>query len=284
MQVTPAAPRLRASWLRSEHYGVSLERVEPTFTGALYTDSLLYECGHQVLSALHRTLGTEPVSLMVADRDGLVLARLCSDAAIERALDRVHLAPGFHYGERDAGTNGLGLALADRAPSLVRAQEHYCTALQGYTCAAAPVLDPVTGELAGTINLTTWSESSSALLLALAQAAAGSTSALMLVRSTGRREPPVPRGEVFRVQPAVTVGPADPCTSRVWREAMHDARAAMNAGRVVAAVGERGSGKRALVHLARRAVGPRERLLSARPPAPEDVGLERIVTSATTPL
>ena len=128
MHLTPAAPRLRASWLRSEHYGVSLERVEPTFTGTFDTDSLLYECGYQVLSALHRTLANEPVSLMVADRDGLVLARLCSDGAIERALDAVHLAPGFSYGERDAGTNGLGLALADRAPSLVRAQEHYCTA------------------------------------------------------------------------------------------------------------------------------------------------------------
>jgi transcriptional regulator of acetoin/glycerol metabolism len=69
----------------------------------------------------------------------------------------VHLAPGFSYNERNAGTNGLGLSLADRAPSLVRAEDHYVAELRGYTCAAAPVIEPVTGELAGSINLTTWS-------------------------------------------------------------------------------------------------------------------------------
>jgi transcriptional regulator of acetoin/glycerol metabolism len=257
--------------LRSEHYGVSVERVEPTFTGALDTGSLLYECGHEVLLGLHRTLANEPVSLMVADRDGLVLGRLCNDTSIERSLDAVHLAPGFYYGERNAGTNGLGLALADRSPSLVKAQEHYCTALQGYTCAAAPVLDPVTGELAGSINLTTWSDSSSELLLALAQAAAGNTSALMLARTSGRRQPPAPRGVVYRVQPATADSEPDPCTSRAWRDAVRDARVAMGGGRVVAVVGERGAGKRALAQIARCLLGRRERLLNARPPAPDEV-------------
>jgi transcriptional regulator with GAF, ATPase, and Fis domain len=270
MQLRPAPPRLQASWLRSEHYGVSVEQVEPAFSGELDTGSLLYECGHQVLSALHQTLADEPVSLMVADREGLVLARLCSDPSILRSLDRVHLAPGFSYAERNAGTNGLGLALADRTASLVRAQEHYCSALQGYTCAAAPVLDPVTGELAGTINLTTWSDSSSELLLALAQSAAANTSALMLVRTTGRRQRPTARGEVFRVLPAVREGAADPCTSQPWQQALQDAFAAMSGGRVVAVVGERGTGKATLAQLARRRIGSRERMLNARPPAPED--------------
>lgn len=271
MQLTPAAPRLQASWLRSEHYGVPLERIDPTFSGSVDTGSLLYECGSQVLSALQHTLANEPVSLMVADRDGLVLARLCNDSAILRSLDRVHLAPGFHYSERDAGTNGLGLSLADRAPALVRASEHYCSALQGYSCAAAPVMDPVTGEIAGTVNLTTWADSSLDLLLALAQSAAGNTSALMLVRSSGRRAHPAPRGEVFRVVAPAAAEAEDPCPSRAWREALSTCRAALEAGRVVAVTGEDGAGKRALVQRARAAAGRRERLLNARPPAGDEV-------------
>ncbi|MGN6245764.1 MAG: GAF domain-containing protein [Motilibacteraceae bacterium] len=271
MQLSPAPPRLQASWLRSEHYGVPLERVEPTFSGAVDTGSLLYECGTQVLTALQHTLADEPVSLMVADRDGLVLARLCSDHTILRSLDAVHLAPGFHYSERDAGTNGLGLSLADRAPALVRADQHYCEALQGYSCAAAPVMDPVTGEVAGTVNLTTWADSSLDLLLALAQSAAGNTSALMLVRSSGRRPHPAPRGEVFRVVAPAAPGTEDPCTSRGWREALATARAALGTGRVVAVTGERGAGKRALVQLARQTATRRERLLNARPPAGDEI-------------
>ena len=135
----PVPGRLRASWRRSAEYGVPPDAVLPVFTGSPDTGSLLFECASEVLTGLQTTIANEPVSLMVADRDGLVLARLCSDAAMRRSLDRVHLAPGFSYSERVAGTNGLGLSLADRAPSLVRAADHYCTELRGYTCAAAPV-------------------------------------------------------------------------------------------------------------------------------------------------
>ncbi|KAA9160271.1 Fis family transcriptional regulator [Amycolatopsis acidicola] len=263
------APRLRASWQRSARYGVALDEVQPVFTGSLDTESLFYQCGNEVLDGLRTTLVNEPVSLMITDADGLVLSRLCDDGSINRSLDRVHLAPGFSYAERDAGTNGLGLALADRAPSLVRADEHYCTELRGYTCAAAPVLDPLTGELAGSVNLTTWSHSSSGLLLALAQAAAGNTAALMLSRAGGRRMRPAPRGEVFHVY-ADNRDEAGRCPSSLWQNALTDAREAMRAGRVIAVVGEPGAGKTALASIARHELG-RERVLSARPPAPDDI-------------
>jgi DNA-binding protein Fis len=242
------------------------------FTGSLDTGSLLYECASQVLTGLQSTIANEPVSLMVADRDGLVLARLCTDPAIRQSLDRVHLAPGFSYAERNAGTNGLGLSLADRAPTLVRAADHYCTELRGYTCAAVPVLDPVNGDLAGSINLTTWSDSSSDLLLALAQAAAGATSGLMLIRTTGRTIRPAPRGEVFRVTTGY-LDPAegDPCRSAGWLAAVDGAAEAAAAGRVIAIVGEAGAGKSTLAAAARRRTSRRQRILHARAPGATDV-------------
>jgi transcriptional regulator of acetoin/glycerol metabolism len=266
-----AAPRLRASWRRSEQYGVPHDEVLPVFIGSLDSGSLLYECASHVLTALQSTIANEPVSLMVADRDGLVLARLCSDAAILRSLDQVHLAPGFYYDERHAGTNGLGLSLADRAPSLVRAGDHFCTGLRGYTCAAVPVMDP-SGDLAGSINLTTWSDSSSDLLLGLAQAAAGATSALMLARTAGRTMPPPPRGEVFHVVGGhLAAGTGDPCVSAGWKAAVDDAAAASDAGRVTVVVGESGAGKATVAALARRRGGARQRILHARAPEAPDV-------------
>ncbi|GAA2678164.1 Bacterial regulatory protein, Fis family [Actinosynnema pretiosum] len=262
----PVAPRLLASWRRSRRYGVPEDELRPVFTGAVDTGSLLYECGLEVLRGLQEALAGEPVSMMITDADGLVLSRLCHDAGFARSLDRVHLAPGFFFAERDAGTNGLGLALADRAPSLVRADEHYCTGLRGYTCAAVPVLDPLTGDLAGSVNLTTWSDTASGLLLALAKAAAGNTSALMLARSGGRRARPVPRGEVTRFGGGDRV-PLSPA----WEEAVEQCRDAQERGLVVAVVGEQGSGRAALAALARRTLRPRDRLLVARPPSVDDV-------------
>ncbi|MGY1793128.1 helix-turn-helix domain-containing protein [Geodermatophilus sp. SYSU D00525] len=267
-----SAPRVRASWRRSQGYGVPPDEVVPVFTGTPDTGSLLYECAHRVLTDLQTTIADEPVSLMVADPAGFVLARLGDDTSIQRALDRVHLAPGFSYAERNAGTNGLGLSLADRAPSLVRAGDHWVSDLRGYTCAAAPVLAPVTGELAGSINLTTWSDSSSDLLLGLAQTAASATSALMAVRSGGRLLRPAPRGEVFRVVGgSLAPDDGDPCVSASWRAAVDRAGVAVSSGRLAVVVGEAGAGKATAAALARRRLPGRQRLLHARAPEAGDV-------------
>lgn len=266
--------RLLASWRRSQDYGVPLEDVNPVFTGSFDTESLFFECGQEVLRSLHKTLAAEPISLMLTDADGVVLNRLCGDQSLLRALDAVHLAPGFAYSEREAGTNGLGLALADRVPTLVRAEEHYVLSLCTYTCAAVPVLDPIMGRLEGSINFTTWSRQSSDLLLALAQSAAANTTALMLARSRGRSSRAAPRGEVFRVatvrlEPGLgTVQPL----SGPWEQALDRTGAAMLAGSVVVAVGETGSGRTTLLAQAERQARPRERVLAASPPAPEDAG------------
>jgi sigma-54 dependent transcriptional regulator, acetoin dehydrogenase operon transcriptional activator AcoR len=267
------APRVMASWQRSQEYGVSLDAIEPQFTGTLDEESLFFQCGREVLTALHATLANEPISLMLTDADGLVLNRFSGDHSLLRALDRVHLAPGFAYSERQAGTNGLGLALADRAPSVVRAEEHYALSLCTYTCAAAPVLDPLTGHLQGAVNLTTWSKSSSDLLLALAQSAAGNTTALMGARSQGHRPRPQPRGDVFRVETPRLEPGSNSLTdlSSAWTSALSTAAAAMSAGRVVAAVGEPGSGRATLLAQAARRTHPRDRILAAATPAPRDM-------------
>ncbi len=271
----PLPPRLLASWQRSQDYGVPLEEVEPVFTGTWDEQSLFFQCGREVLTDLHRTLVDQPVSLMLTDAEGLVLNRLSGDAALLRALDAVHLAPGFGYAERHAGTNGVGLALADRTPTVVRADQHYSLNLCSYTCAAVPVLDPVTGRLEGSVNITTWADSPSELLLALAQSAAGTTSALMLARSGGGQQPrtPLRTGHVFRVEsPRLEPGSGtDDGLSAAWQEPLSRAAAAMRTGGVVLAVGGRGSGRTTLLAQAERRTRPAGRILAATVPPARDV-------------
>ena len=243
--VLPGSRRLLASWQRSQEYGVSAESVDPAWAGDIPDDSLFFQCGQEVLEGLHQSLMNEPLGLMLTDADGLVLNRFSGDPALLRALDRVYLAPGFAFSERQAGTNGLGLALADKEPTLVRAEEHYSASLRTYTCAAAPVLDPVTGRLEGSVNITTWSRTSPGLLLALAQSAAANTSTLMSSRTHRHVQPAKPQGGVFRVQrprlePAAGTLRA---MSAPWLSALEGATAAVARGEVVAALGERGSGR-----------------------------------------
>jgi energy-coupling factor transporter ATP-binding protein EcfA2 len=265
--------RLLASWQRSEEYGIPLDSVEPVFTGTDDLGSLFAQCGSEVLADLHRTLLNEPVSLMLTDADGVVLTRRSGDRRLLAALDDVHLAPGFGYAERDVGTNGLGLALADRTATLVRADQHYSRSLCTFTCAAVPVLDPHTGRVEGAVNLTTWSESSSDLLLALARSAASNTTALMSARSSGRQARPTPRGNVFRVEmPRLEPGSGTlHSLSGAWYAAVSAAESAIAQGNIVAAVGESGSGRATLLAQAARHTFPRDRILSAGVPDPSDV-------------
>ncbi|MDP9989110.1 hypothetical protein J2S98_004299 [Arthrobacter oryzae] len=272
-QVIAPSRRLLASWQRSEEYGVSAEAVDPAWAGSVAHDSLFYQCGQEVLMGLHQTLANEPLSLMLTDANGLVLNRFSGDTSLLRALDKVHLAPGFAFSEREAGTSGLGMALADRTPSLVRAEEHFSASLRTYTCAAVPVIDPLSGRLEGSVNITTWSKSSPELLLALAQSAASNTAALMLAKSGGHRPKAGPKGGVFRVQR----GRVEPgagtlrAMSPDWTEALDRAALALAKNRVVAAVGEPGSGRATLLGQAIRQARPGSRILCAAAPEPEDV-------------
>lgn len=262
--------RLLASWHRSQEYGVPLDEVVPVFSGTYDGESLFYRCGREVLDGLRDTLANEPVSMMLTDADGLVLDRISANRELLDALDRVHLAPGFSYAEDRIGTNGLALALADRSPAVVRADEHYSLSLSGYTCAAAPVLDPLTGMLEGCVNLTTWSESSSDLLLALAQSAASNTAAMMLARSQGQTPRPAPRGEVFRVETA-RGGSSIDTLSQVWRNALGATESALEEHGSVILVGETGTGRATILARALRRFRPRGRILSAGVPAARDV-------------
>ncbi|WP_116043296.1 GAF domain-containing protein [Amycolatopsis palatopharyngis] len=264
-----ATPRLSASWRRSHNYGAPAERVDPVFIGSVDDESLFFQCGQEVLRGLYETLANEPIGLMLTDEDGHVLSRTCHNRELVNALDKTYLAPGFAFSEREAGTNGLGLALADRTPSLVRGDEHYCSGLRDYTCAAVPVLDPVHGRLLGSVNLTTWSQKSANLLLALAQTAAGHTAALMLSRGHGLRPRPTPRGEVFLMNAAAHSAPVSEL-SGPWRTAMTEVRAALAEGLSVGVVGEQGAGRTALLTAAIRAEKPHDRILNARPPNPRD--------------
>ena len=272
-EASPVPHRLLASSQRSEDYGIPQDSVEPVFAGTDDLGSLFVECGNEVLLDLHRTLANEPVSMMLTDSDGVVLSRMSGDHSLLQALDDVHLAPGFAYSERAVGTNGLGLALADRAPTLVRADQHYALSLCTFTCAAVPVLEATTGRLEGCVNLTTWSQSSSDLLLALARSAASNTAALMLARSNGRRPRQTPRGQVFRVEvPRLEPGSGTLHElSESWNAAVRLAEQAMSAGSVVAAIGEPGVGRSTLLAQAARHTYPRDRILSASAPGSSDI-------------
>jgi hypothetical protein len=91
--------------------------------------------------------------LIVTDIEGhLLWVDGASD--LRRSAARIGLVPGALWNENAAGTNAMGTALAVDHPVQVFAAEHVRSNVHEWTCAAAPVHDPATGALLGSIDLT----------------------------------------------------------------------------------------------------------------------------------
>jgi DNA-binding CsgD family transcriptional regulator len=112
------------------------------------------------------------VSLLVADKRGHVVERAVGDGRFRSRLDGIMLAPGFLYRESCIGTNAIGTALEEQAPSIAVGREHFADALTEMACAAVPIFDPTTGSVLGAIDLTCSAREAHSLMLAFVKHAA----------------------------------------------------------------------------------------------------------------
>ena len=139
-----------------------------------------------MLRKLHEELNGQPISIILTDADGLVLARLTGDHDLERALDSVKLAPGFSYAEERVGTNGIGTALEAGGPAHVFGHEHYAEDLDRFGCAGVPIHDPVSGKTVGVIDLTCWRKDADPLMISLVKATADQITQALVTASSSR--------------------------------------------------------------------------------------------------
>ncbi len=80
----------------------------------------------------------------------------CGPAGRPQALE-IAVGPGFLPGhlcsERAVGTNAVGTALELDHPVQIFSAEHFNRRLHGWTCSAAPIHDPESGEILGVLDL-----------------------------------------------------------------------------------------------------------------------------------
>ena len=78
----------------------------------------------------------------------------CNDPDARRRGERVGLTEGMRWTEDAVGTNAMGTALAANLPVRIHSAEHLVRRFHGWTCAAAPIHDPDTGEVIGSVDVT----------------------------------------------------------------------------------------------------------------------------------
>lgn len=162
---------IRDSWQRSRELRIHPDRVDLPFVREPDLDSPLVTAASPVIRRLGDDLAAQTVSVILTSADGLVLDRVAADRRIRIALDAVRLACGYSYAEKFVGTNGIGTAVETGRPTFIFGGEHYLGTLGRLACAGVPIRDPLSGRVAGILDLTCWARQSDPLLVALAKTA-----------------------------------------------------------------------------------------------------------------
>ncbi|MFB7110939.1 GAF domain-containing protein [Streptomyces sp. NPDC056291] len=154
----PVRPVVADSWRRSARAGVG-----PDGSASVeLADSDLgtYRAEHplaRVMPLFRELLGTFAADgehlLAVCDAHGRLLW-VEGHPETRRKADRMNFVPGARWSESAVGTNAPGTAVALDRPVQVFAAEHFIRRVQPWTCAAAPVHDPRTGQVLGAVDIT----------------------------------------------------------------------------------------------------------------------------------
>ncbi|MER6061245.1 SpoIIE family protein phosphatase [Streptomyces sp. NPDC001792] len=141
------------SWQRCRALGLSPDQSSPPFRADFERDPRIVRAAVPVLDRLQAWFAGSKMNISVADASGTVLLRRFGEASLTRSLPAFQREPGFVFAEQYAGTNGIGLALAERQLIQVYGAEHFAERSQGNACRALPVRDPVSGRIEGVLCL-----------------------------------------------------------------------------------------------------------------------------------
>jgi GAF domain len=165
------------SWRRSTRArvdpigGIAPLVMSETEAAARWDDSPL-RVAEPMLRELLADVGTAGQQVvLVCDAEGTMLWIDGEPGVLEEAT-AVHLERGSRWSEERAGTNAMGTALAAGHPLQVFSAEHFAVSVHEWTCSAAPVRDPETGETIGVLDLSGELATAHPHSLALVEAAA----------------------------------------------------------------------------------------------------------------
>lgn len=152
-------PLIYQSWMRSNTTGVRpAQFAAPSLEKGVFDEKQRFyqsEMRRATQACLHNMndmlAGTEAM-LMLTDKDGVILETVGDKSTLNKG-GKINLSVGGAWSETASGTNGIGTALWMDKPVHVHAEEHFCEGMKAWSCAAAPIHDPIDRSIIGVINL-----------------------------------------------------------------------------------------------------------------------------------
>ncbi len=159
LPLTGVRSMIYQSWVRSNTTGVkpdqfaapSLERSNP-LPSATFDVSELRRATLATLTRIGDLLSGAEAMFLLTDRNGVILETVGDNSTLSRA-NKINLTVGSVWSEDASGTNGIGTALWTGQPVYVHGEEHFCEGMKAWSCAAAPIRDPIDHSIIGVVNL-----------------------------------------------------------------------------------------------------------------------------------
>ncbi|WP_246141143.1 sigma-54-dependent Fis family transcriptional regulator [Bacillus marasmi] len=148
-----------SSWERSLEYGV--DPFQSCISKSLRDQDLKIEreknekmlkYAHPVMKQLQQAIEGSNSVLTISDKNGYVL-EMYGDKYTLKEASKINFYPGAPWSEEEAGTNAIGTVLKEKKPIQIVHTEHFCTGWHDWTCVSSPILNPLTNELMGVIDL-----------------------------------------------------------------------------------------------------------------------------------
>ena len=112
---------------------------------------VLFSIARIEMEALGKLMKHSEYSIMLTDRDGVILSYL-GDTGFLATARRSGFREGVMWSEQEMGTNGMGTCLTARRPVVIHRTDHFLAQNTQLTCSAAPIFD-MRGELLAALDI-----------------------------------------------------------------------------------------------------------------------------------
>lgn len=147
------------SWVRSNSTGIKPDQFAAPFqersaaaSKLAFDHASLRRATRASLAQIGDLLRGAEAMLILTDPDGVILETVGDSSTLTKA-DKINLSVGGVWSELASGTNGIGTALWTGLPVYVHGEEHFCEGMKAWSCAAAPIRDPIDRSIIGVIDL-----------------------------------------------------------------------------------------------------------------------------------
>ncbi len=152
-------PFIYQSWKRSVSEGIQSEQCgAPVIeTGEdvdflRHKNSNLCRAARGAFDKIGKMLSDTEAMLILTDSTGVVIETNGDKSTLEYGR-KINLRLGGLWSEDASGTNGIGTALWTGKPVFVHGTEHFCEGMRSWSCAAAPIRDPLDRSMLGVVDL-----------------------------------------------------------------------------------------------------------------------------------